>query len=306
MPPTHLFLGLDVGGSRTRLLGERDDGRAQIEREGPGANPNRVGEDTAVARLTTLVGATLEELDGIDHLTLAAGISGAGAPAVQSRLAAALEAELARPGLRVRVEVVPDGLIALDAAYDAGSGVIVIAGTGSLVLGRPPDGTILRAGGWGPQLGDAGSGHALGRAGLRAVAAALDGGYDTVLCPRILDTFDLDDRSALLTTVHDESFSLYDAAPIVVEAAQDGDPVAVHLLHQQVSALARQIGWLRDRAPNVAARLTMLGGLTTNAHYREVLHDALRDHVPTWSIQLLDTPPEIGALRRARRLAADS
>lgn len=305
MPPAQLLLGLDVGGSHTRLRGEWNDGRERVTRDGPGANPNRVGEDTTVTRLTTLVDATLADLDGVDHLVLAAGVSGAGSPSVQSRLTKALEAALARPGLRVDVEVVHDGIIALDAAYDDGSGIIVIAGTGSLVLARTHDGTIARAGGWGPQLGDDGSGHALGRAGLRAVAEALDGGRDTGLRDRVFEALDLDDRADLLTTVHRADFSLADVAPLVVAAAENGDSAASRLLHEQVSALARQVEWLRARTSNIAPRLTALGGLTTNDYYYRALRDALRACEPDGSIQRLDTPPVLGALRRARRLAEE-
>jgi N-acetylglucosamine kinase-like BadF-type ATPase len=301
MGSSTLLLGLDVGGSRTRLRGERGDGNLCVERDGPGANPNRVGADTTVTRLTTLVDATLADLNGIDHLVLAAGVSGAGSPSVQSRLTKALEAALARPGLRVDVEVVHDGIIALDAAYDDGSGVIVIAGTGSLVLARTHNGTIARAGGWGPQLGDDGSGRALGRAGLRAVAEALDGGRDTGLRDRVFESLDLDDRADLLTTVHRADFSLADVAPLVVTAAQNGDSAASRILREQVSALARQVEWLRARGPNVAPRLTALGGLTTNDHYYRALRDALRALDSEISIRRLDTPPVLGALRRARR-----
>jgi N-acetylglucosamine kinase-like BadF-type ATPase len=265
-----------------------------------------VGEHSTVERLVDLATSVLAEATDIDHLVLAAGISGAGSPSVQSRLTKALDAALAQPDLRVDVEVVHDGMIALDAAYNDGSGVIVIAGTGSLVLARAKDGTLVRAGGWGPQLGDNGSGHALGRAGLRAVAEALDGGRDTMLRAHVFDTFDLDDRTDLLTTVHDDSFSMPDIAPLVVDAAQEDDPVATRILHDQVSALAQQVGWLRDRTPNVIPRLTMLGGMTTNSHYRRALRNALRDHVPNWSIQRLDSPPVLGALRRARRLVEDT
>ncbi|PSQ96045.1 MAG: N-acetylglucosamine kinase [Bacteroidetes bacterium SW_9_63_38] len=305
MGSSTLLLGLDVGGSRTRLRGERSDEGESIEREGPGANPNRVGEETAVSRLSALVDAALAEREGIERLVLAAGISGAGSPSVQSHLAEALDTALARPGLRVHVEVVHDGIIALDAAYDTSSGVIVIAGTGSLVLARTHDGTIVRAGGWGPQLGDDGSGHALGRAGLRAVAEALDGGRDTTLRDRVFDAFALNDRTDFLQTAHTDALALPDVAPIVVAAARADDSVAARILHEQVSALARQLDWLKARTTNVASRLTVLGGLTTNEHYDQALRDALRDCEPDGSIQRLESPPVLGALRRARRLVPE-
>ena len=61
------------------------------------------------------------------------------------------------------IEVVGDMLIALEAAFDSGPGVIVIAGTGSIAYGRNRQGTTVRAGGWGFAIGDEGSAHWIGR-----------------------------------------------------------------------------------------------------------------------------------------------
>ncbi len=68
------------------------------------------------------------------------------------------------------IKVVGDNVIALEAAFGSGPGVIVIAGTGSIAYGRNRDGQTARAGGWGFAISDEGSGHWIGRA---AVAAAL-------------------------------------------------------------------------------------------------------------------------------------
>ena len=51
-----------------------------------------------------------------------------------------------------------DEEIALEGAFHGGPGILIIAGTGSNVLGRAVDGAMYQAGGWGPALGDEGSG----------------------------------------------------------------------------------------------------------------------------------------------------
>lgn len=45
-----------------------------------------------------------------------------------------------------------DDEIALDAAFRGGPGILIIAGTGSNVLGRAADGAMYHAGGWVPHL----------------------------------------------------------------------------------------------------------------------------------------------------------
>jgi glucosamine kinase len=64
--------------------------------------------------------------------------------------------------------------IALEAAFGAGPGVVVIAGTGSIAYGRDSNGTIARAGGWGFAISDEGSAHWIGRAAVSAILRAAD------------------------------------------------------------------------------------------------------------------------------------
>jgi N-acetylglucosamine kinase-like BadF-type ATPase len=275
-----------------------------IERYGDGANPNQIGTEAAADALAGLVASVLQD-GSAAHVALCAGVAGAGRADEQQALAEALRAALGRPDRSVRVEVVSDAQIALDAAYDTESGVIVIAGTGSMVLGRTTDDTLLRAGGWGHVLGDAGSGHALGRTGLRAVAEAFDGGTETTLRARLRDHFDIHDRDDLLTAVYQSGFDVASVAPLVLDAAAEGDAVATRLLTTQVAGLAEQAAWLLGRDASLAPRLTLVGGLTQNDHYAHHLRRALAERVPDATVERLRDAPVAGALRRARRLQAE-
>jgi N-acetylglucosamine kinase-like BadF-type ATPase len=72
------------------------------------------------------------------------------------------------------IEVVGDMEIALAAAFGKGPGVIVVAGTGSIVFGRDAQGKVARAGGLGFTVSDEGSAHWIGLAAVRAVLRAAD------------------------------------------------------------------------------------------------------------------------------------
>ncbi len=65
-------------------------------------------------------------------------------------------------------------MIALEAAFGSGPGVIVIAGTGSIAYGRNAEGQTARAGGWGFAISDEGSGHWIGRTAVAAAIGAWD------------------------------------------------------------------------------------------------------------------------------------
>jgi N-acetylglucosamine kinase-like BadF-type ATPase len=302
---TRFFVGLDAGASKTLLLAQEPGSGASFEHRGPGANPNRIGREAATDVMVRLIETALREASGVEQVAVCAGVAGAGRPEERQALTEALRTALRGSTLSVRVEVVHDALIGVDAAYDNGSGVIVISGTGSVVVGRTTEEDLLRAGGWGHVLGDAGSGHALGRAGLRAVAEAFDGGTDTLLQTRVREQYTIDDRDALLQTVYRDAFDVQAVAPMVIEAAADGDAVASDLLDTQVGRLADQVGWLLSRSEALVPRITLLGGLLKNDHYEQCLCRRLRNRFPDWTVTVLQEEPVVGALRRARRLQTE-
>ena len=86
-----------------------------------------------------------------------------------------MRAIMRRIGYKSRVLVVNDALIALVAGARDEPGIVIIAGTGSIVYGRNAAGEAARAGGWGHMIGDEGSGYWIGREALAAVMRGGDG-----------------------------------------------------------------------------------------------------------------------------------
>ena|SRR3989441_122986 len=77
-------------------------------------------------------------------------------------------------GMARRVVVLSDAQAALLGALGTRPGVLVLSGTGSIVVGRDAKGRWERAGGLGPLLGDEGSAFWLGREWLRATTRGED------------------------------------------------------------------------------------------------------------------------------------
>src|SRR6185312_5030233 len=75
-------------------------------------------------------------------------------------------AAMSRMEIADEVVVETDASIALADAFGDRSGVILIAGTGSIAFGRSPAGMLARCGGWGFTFGDEGSGAWIGRRAL--------------------------------------------------------------------------------------------------------------------------------------------
>lgn len=303
MPTVHLDIGLDAGGSKTELLAqEGSDGAAPIALEGPSANLQRQGVDATARVLADLVRRALRHYPSVQDVSVCAGVAGAGRADDQQALARRLEALLSNASYHVRV--VHDAAIALEAAFEGGSGLIVIAGTGSVVLARTPDGSIERAGGWGYLIGDEGSGYALGACGLRAVAHAFDGGPGTALRPMLAERHGIDHRDTLIRYVYGEDWSIQEVAPLVLDAAAAGDAVATRIVRDQAAALAEQVRWLVERNASIEPRMALLGGLVRVDYYRSALQDALQERLPSWAIDVLESPPVVGALRLAGQMSA--
>ena len=71
--------------------------------------------------------------------------------------------------------------------------MLVIAGTGSNVTGRCADGSTVGAGGWGPVLGDEGSGTWIGLEAIEPALRARDRGVETCMLREIQKAWRLED-----------------------------------------------------------------------------------------------------------------
>jgi N-acetylglucosamine kinase-like BadF-type ATPase len=140
-------------------------------------------------------------------------------------------------GLARRVEVIADVEAAWYATHVDGAGILVLAGTGSIVLGRTARGRWARAGGLGPLLGDEGSGFWLGRAWLRASAPAA--------------------TQRRFATRPDAVPAIAALARRVIARARRGDRVAARLVREAQAALAAQA---REVARTLGLRGVSVGG----------------------------------------------
>jgi N-acetylglucosamine kinase-like BadF-type ATPase len=209
-----------------------------------------------------------------------------------------------------QILVVSDLETTLQAAFGDGPGVITIAGTGSIAYGRDARGQTARAGGWGLAISDEGSGQWIGRTAVSAVLGAKDAGEDPPLLATILGLWKL--------TSLDELVRRANASPppdfsslfrVVLAAAEAGDPLARHVLHQaatELAALARNVirRLFADNGSSVP--VTMSGGVFRQSELvREVFSNTLSAEFPMVSINPTVVEPVRGALELARKAMAD-
>ena len=276
-----------------------------------GSNIVRLGEQQAREALHTAIrqACITAKISPSQIRAVCIGAAGAGRPETAAKIRGILEELI--PGIpREKIEVAGDAVIALEAAFGAGSGVIAIAGTGSIVYGRDATGNVARAGGWGFAISDEGSGHWIGR---RAIALAMtdrDEGLETALTDGILQAWKFNTIDELVQRAN--ATPPPDFPPLfraVLHAAEEGDAIAGELLVDagtRLAALAAIV--VRRLAPAAPLTIAALPIAMTGSVFRQSpkvrqsFYDTLQKNFPGIDVRPDLVDPVEGALARAKRL----
>jgi N-acetylglucosamine kinase-like BadF-type ATPase len=227
------------------------------------------------------------------------GLAGFDRPGDRERLVSPIGDLIVNPVFSNDAELLLSGLV-------GNVGVAVIAGTGSIALGRSKDGTRARAGGWGHIFGDEGSGWALGRDALAAIAAEVDGrGPSTLMTKLVMDAWDLTDPREIVTRAYDPATGkagIAKLSSLVTRADWEDDAVAHEIIVRETGHLASQVVAVADRLGfDEAIPLAMSGGLLLHVlTYRQALLDAIAAIRPLAETTLVLEP----AVQAARSIAA--
>lgn len=229
------FLGIDAGGTKT--VGALGDDYEELARAEAGTiKLLRTSRQAARRNLEELLGGLTRcgvALEDVDRICL--GTSGYSVPLVSNWIRETIQ--LLTPG---KLLLCGDEEIALNAAFRNGPGIMVIAGTGSIAVGRTRAGNLVRAGGWGPNLADDGSGYWIGRQALREAFRAQDETRPSSLLMSFLEVWQMGALENLIENANATSAPDFSRlAPIVAECARRGDAVACEVLERAGEELAR-------------------------------------------------------------------
>lgn len=294
-----ILIGADVGGTKT-AVGVAEDQTIVVRADGAGA---AVRPGRALASATVIADVVRRALAGVGRLSgdvLFVGAAGAGREPEREELRKALRTE----NLASTVIVATDIEIALAGAFDDGPGIVVSAGTGSVAVGRDRAGRRHRIGGYGWQMGDEGSGYAIGRAALGAVSRAEDGRSPrTALSDKVLAVTRSENFDALVRWAASATPAEVAAlAPYVLEVAAHGDPLAQGIADyasRELTQLAICLLPMMDVEPPVPVALT--GGLlTANSTLRRSVLARLQEEPGLTPLELPVDPVQ-GAIRLAGR-----
>ena len=299
-----LFLGIDGGGTKTTCA-VADDRSVLATATAGASNIVRVGEGEARASLRKAIAdaccSASVEPSRVQRTVI--GAAGASVPGVRDSLHSMIGEVVGGD-----IEVVGDMIIAMEAAFCGGPGVIVVAGTGSIAYGRTARGDTARAGGWGYAISDEGSGHWIGRRIVSAALAAHDSGSDVLLQP-ILSAWKLSLFEELVKMANasppPDFAELLPVALNVLQSTRSGSlwrifEDAGHELGKLAATVLHRL-WQQETKVTVAAA----GGVFAHAPDIRKSFEASVLKAWPWSTFMHDLPePVEGALWLARHPAA--
>jgi N-acetylglucosamine kinase-like BadF-type ATPase len=270
------FLGFDGGGTKTECILADADGRVVGRSVGGPSNPLRAGYMRAWFAISEAADAVLRRQKiSAGHIRgICAGLGGAGRSEVV-RQATTFFAQ-AYPNAEVRVTT--DIEIALEAAFGSADGIILLAGTGSVALGRGENGKTARAGGRGPWFSDEGSAFDIGRRAFKAVVEAEEArGPETALSKRIFKFHEAQNWDSLLDRVSKNPDDVFPKTfPLVAQLAERGDEVSREILSAAAVSLAAlaasvvdQLGWRNREIP-----VAKVGGVYGRSKHFDAAIDA--------------------------------
>ncbi len=156
--------------------------------------------------------------------------------------------------------VTDDLHLAYAAHFPSGGGTLVYAGTGSMAYHRTASDEVMRAGGHGFLIDDAGGAFWQGRQGLKAVLREVDEGRgESLLASRLFGVIGSQHWPDIRAYVYGEGrAALARLAPAVYGAAVAGDPHAQDIQRRAGEELARLGGTVLRRTGN--PQLALCGG----------------------------------------------
>ena len=294
------FLGIDGGGTKTTAAVSDENGNILLKRKGKTINFYSVGMEKARENFLAVIDDIYSELGQITFEGVFVGCSALDREADEetlNNLCGGINAK--------KIKMDSDLFVALKSVENAVCPCVAICGTGSMVIGETENGEIKFKGGWGHILGDEGSGYVISLNALKCCANFCDTGEESILLQKAMAYFNVDDFRKVIDIIYAPETTKDVIAQFVFkvrEAAQEGDYFAESIIVNEAHNFARTVLCLLNEIEKSSV-LALYGGIFENDKlFRETFIEDINEFYPELTIQLLDVPPEEGALKIAREL----
>jgi N-acetylglucosamine kinase-like BadF-type ATPase len=300
-------LAIDGGNSKTDVALVASDGTLLASARGPGINAHDVGVEATVLILDAVVKQAAAQVhasrNGWVALHTVACLANADLPEEEAEHATAVRAQ----GWSPTATVVNDTFAILRSGLadraEPHWGVAVVCGAGINAVGVAPDGRVTRYLALGTISGDWGGGYGLGLEVLWHAIRAEDGrGPSTVLTGHLTRHFGVERVEDITIGIHKGKIDhdeLIGVAPLLLQAADEGDPVArivVNRLADEISVMAITAMDRLDLTGQ-ATPVILGGGVITarNSLLMDGITRQLAEAAPGAQVRVIDVPPVVGA-----------
>ncbi len=301
------IIGIDGGGTKTHCLLAKLDGTVVHECYGGPSNFLVQGIEPVSSTLFNLINSCGEKLkihiEDIDIVLL--GTTGAGRRSDAERFEQGFVNFLGEKQIKLNLfRVESDARIALEGAFSGKSGSILIAGTGSIMFGKDAQGNIHRVGGFGRYLGDEGGGYMLGKKGLVAVSKEFDRrDKKTLISVLVKEKFKIDSPEILITEIYKNNFDIASVAPLVIEAAEKDDEIALKIIEDETNELLLHISTMKTKLNEKVLLTAFIGSIITHKNiYSDSLRKKIRERLPNVVVKDAENSPAMGAVLMAKKI----
>ncbi len=204
------------------------------------------------------------------------------------------------------INVENDAVGALTAGTKTNTGIVLIAGTGSICyLVKEGNSKPRRVGGWGYLLGDEGSGYDIGNQALKIILRSHDGrdGTKEALTEYILGQFGLDSPEQLITYIYENPYPrklIASVAQYVITLAEQEEIHAREIIQQAIDKLVELvISIVREDIDSNTFPLVISGGLFYSIYFKEIFEQTMRINGLNQTVILPEYPPIVGSYIQA-------
>ncbi len=237
------YIGVDGGGTKTLLALYTESGEKIYETIKESLHFMKVGFFPMANGLREAVDTIMEKFQiPKEDMVISLGLAGYGREAqVREKMENALKTSFHDLTYVLHNDIE----IALEGAFLGEDGIMLVAGTGSIVFMKQ-EGETERCGGWGYALGDEGSGYWLAKKMLEVFTKQDDGRLEkTLLHGLVMKTLNLDQGhdiiSYVMNTLGNERNQVASLSKILYQAAGEGDPYSLSLFESAAKELAELI-----------------------------------------------------------------
>ncbi|MGG0720187.1 BadF/BadG/BcrA/BcrD ATPase family protein [Robertmurraya massiliosenegalensis] len=295
---TERWIAIDGGGTKTICVIGDAQGNILAKAIGTTSNIHTIPHQKVFITLTDLINkvledslSTLKQIESI-HLCLAGADRDIDKQMIKKLFKNTFYEQ--------KINIKNDAQAALASGTWGGSGLLLIAGTGSIVYGiSSVSGKSTRVGGWGFLLGDEGSGFYIGKSALKAVLKSYDNrGPDTELTSLILNHFQFQQAPELIRIYSDENIvpKIATLSKYVFDAAKNKDTVALEILEDAVNELMKLVEAANQKPfENNQNVLVLHGGLFSDIFFKNLFIKKLKLVCRNLKIVQPEIPAVVGA-----------